>query len=692
MASDEKRPNRLIQQTSPYLLQHAYNPVDWYPWGEEAFDKAIKEDKLVFLSIGYSSCHWCQVMEKEVFENTSIADILNKDFISIKVDREERPDLDRIYMYAVQMMSGHGGWPLNVFLTPEKVPVFGGSYFPPEKVGELPGFGTILSSLKSLYADHRSVLIENTNKISKALQSIGKTTAKVELDKRLLENHYRELKLRYDSVYGGFGSAPKFPNPMHLNTLLLLNKRSNNEDAVEMVNKTLHKMANGSIMDQIGGGFHRYATDREWKIPHFEKMCTDQALISDTYLMAYRKTKNRYFLKVAEKTLEYVIRELTSPDGGFYTSQDADIEGKEGIYYVWKAEEIKEILDSDIDCKVFSLRYGISNKGSFGKNRNILFINKTKDEVAKKLGISKSEVESSLKNSKAKVLRARRSRYKIKTDKKIITSYNALMIYSLAEAYLITGKEQYLKSAKNSADFLLKHSYADKTVYRKPIGGSSTAISGFLDDYAYLVRGLIKLLEASGNWDYFYNALSVHERMEELFGDKDKGGFYYNPKDRKPPLIRTKFAYDESLPSPNAIALYNYKVIYEITGKFEYKETIKKSLEYFSEQINKSPSSCSSMIQAMDIFWKGGSQVVILSPSRNTQLYSIKQISSFFIPHLSIYTVSKEEAESERWKNIMLSAGKFDMGGEGSFYLCTERTCYPPTTELPELLANLEKV
>lgn len=684
-ASMASKPNRLIKESSPYLLQHAHNPVDWYPWGKEAFEKAEKEDKLIFLSVGYTSCHWCQVMEKEVFENVSIADFLNEHFVSIKVDREERPDIDRVYMYSVQMMTGNGGWPLNVFLTPGKVPVFGGSYFPPEEMGNMPGFKKILSSLYTLYSEHREILLSNSEKVFKSLKTLEKKKTGISLDERLLDTHYNELKLRFDDVYGGFGTAPKFPSPMHLRTLLVWDKK----DSTHMVTKTLYAMAKGGILDQLGGGFHRYSIDRKWKIPHFEKMITDQALLVDIYLAAYRKTKDVFFLDIAENVLDYVLREMVSPDGGFYSSQDADIEAKEGVYYVWKNSELKKILGDGIDLKIFSLRFGIAPDGDFEEKDNILYINEEESEIAKKLKVSLELVSSSISKSIKKVLDEREKRHFLKTDTKLITSYNALMISSLSKAYMITRKEKYLKAARKSADLILLSGVKDEVLYRR-ISQKNNSLTGYLDDYSYTVEALLNLLEASGDWDYFYKALKLQEKMKTLFWDNDSGGFFYNPMDRTPPLIKSKFAYDESLPSPNAKALYNYKVLYEITGKLEYKKLINKSFDVHSEQINKSPSSCSSMMETLDLYWRGGTQIVILSLSPDTKDSVLKEIFSQYVPHLSVYLVSKEETHTKRWEKIIISAGKFDMGGKGTFYLCTEQRCYPPTTDINELLSFLK--
>jgi len=683
------KPNRLIKETSPYLQEHAHNPVDWYPWGNEAFDKAKKEDKLVFLSIGYSSCHWCQVMEKEVFENESIAKLLNKDFVSIKVDREEMPDIDRVYMYSVQMMSGGGGWPLNVFLTPDKIPVFGGSYFPPESMGSVPSFPTILSSIQELYTDHRDVLLKNSEKVLQALKKIGHQSSVINLDKRLMETHYNELRLRYDPEHGGFGTAPKFPSPMHLKTLLIQEKRVKNDEALKMVTTTLRSMAKGGIMDQLAGGFHRYATDSAWRIPHFEKMITDQALLANIYLEGYKRTRETLFLEVTEKTLNYVLEEMVSPNGGFYTSQDADVDGVEGVYYVWKKSELTKILGDDTDNKIFSMRFGVTEKGNFEGGSNALFVQNDTKTISQKLGISKEAVLASLRTSTQKVLKARKKRFKLRTDTKIVTSYNALMISAFSNAFILTRNKKYLEAARKSADFILAKAFRENTLYRQV---ADNAQPGYLDDYAYMVEALLKLLEASGNWDYLYSALNIHEQMEKQFYDVKNGGFFYNPSNKAPPIIKSKFAYDESIPSPNAIAIYNYRVLYEITGKHRYKGIIKKSLSYFSTQVNQSPSACSRMLETLDLYWEGETQLVILHNNPKTTDDVIKKVTSNYIPHLFIYIVPKEEEQSERWGKIIISAGKFVMGGDGTFYLCTEKTCYPPTTDLQEVLKILNNI
>jgi len=628
-------------------------------------------------------------MEKEVFENESIAKMMNKDFISIKVDREEMPDIDRVYMYSVQMMSGGGGWPLNVFLTPNKIPVFGGSYFPPENMGGVPSFPSILSSIQELYKDHRDVLLKNSEKVLEALKKIGAESSVINLDKRLLETHYNELSLRYDSEHGGFGTAPKFPSPMHMKTLLIQEKRVKNEKALNMVTTTLRAMANGGIMDQLAGGFHRYSTDSAWRIPHFEKMITDQALLVNIYLDGYKRTHESLFLEIAEKNLDYVLEEMVSPEGGFYTSQDADVDGKEGVYYVWTKSELTKILGNGTASKAFFMRFGVTEKGNFEGGSNALFIENDTETISQKLGISKDEVTSSLSTSIQKVLQARAKRFKLRTDIKVVTSYNALMISAFSNAFTLTRKKKYLEAARKSADFILAKAFRENTLYRQVTG---KAKPGYLDDYAYMVNALLKLLEASGDWNYLYSALDIHEQMEKQFYDTEKGGFFYNPSSNAPPIIKSKFAYDESIPSPNAIAIYNYRVLYGITGKHRYKEIIKKSLSSFSTQINKSPSACSRMLETLDLYWEGETQLVILRNNPKTTDDIIKKIASRYIPHLFIYPVPKEEEGSERWGKIIISAGKFVMGGDGTFYLCTEKTCYPPTTDLEEVLNILNKM
>ena len=452
---EHKYTNRLIHETSPYLLQHSHNPVDWYSWGEEALSRAKKEDKPILLSIGYSSCHWCHVMEKESFENEAIASLMNERFINIKVDREERPDLDEVYMNAVQVMTGSGGWPMTVFLTPDLLPFHAGTYFPPEDRRGIPGFPKILVVVSDYYRTHRDEVEKMEIQIKKALHQVVEMIPSQEtLSNKVLSKAFDALESQFDPIYGGFGNAPKFPSSMTLSFLLRHWKSTGSKKALEMVEKTLEKMAHGGIYDHLGGGFHRYSVDERWLIPHFEKMLYDNALLSRTYFEAYQATKKDPYLRVGEETLIYVLREMKRPEGGFYSTQDADSEGEEGKFYVWTRDQIKNALGKEIGTP-FCAYYGVATEGNFEGGASVLNIASTLEKVSRLYGIPVPELEKVLEEGRRKLHAVREKRVRPGRDEKILTSWNGLMISSFVDGFKMTGNEQYLNGAREAAHFIL---------------------------------------------------------------------------------------------------------------------------------------------------------------------------------------------------------------------------------------------
>ncbi len=532
LGKEQRKPNRLINEKSPYLLQHAYNPVDWYPWGEEAFEKARNENKPIFLSIGYSTCHWCHVMAHESFEDEEVAGLMNRAFVCIKVDREERPDIDNIYMTVCQIILGRGGWPLNIIMTPGRKPFFAGTYIPKKSRFSQTGMLELVPRIEEIWDRQHEEVLDSAEKITSTIQNMISESAGEGIGEAIMEEAYDELLSSFDSEYGGFERAPKFPTPHKIFFLLRYWRRSGNPEALHMVEYTLDNMYRGGIHDHLGSGFHRYSTDNMWVVPHFEKMLYDQALIAIAYTENYQVTGKKLYKEAAEGILDYVLRDLTSPEGGFYCGEDADVEGEEGIYYLWTLEEIRNVLspeDSELITKVFNLK----EEGNFeeeirGKKTgtNLLYMPRSLGSLAAELKISTDEIESRVKLVKEKLLEARNERKRPARDDKILTDWNGLMIAALAKGFQTFGEEKYLKAAEKAADFILKNFYSpDKRLlhrYRDGVAG----ISGTADDYAFLIHGLLELYEAGFELRYLKAALCLNRELLEHFWDPVHGGLY----------------------------------------------------------------------------------------------------------------------------------------------------------------------
>lgn len=580
--------NRLVDETSPYLLLHAHNPVDWYPWSDEAIALAKKENKIIFLSVGYSTCYWCHVMERKVFSNPEIAAVMNKNFINIKIDREERPDLDEIYMTATQLLVQRGGWPNSVFLTPDLKPFYAGTYFPPTDMPGRPGFPTILDAVHEAWVTRATEVIESANQISNTIEmatSRGFTALNARaLDRSLTTSALDYLRTAYSHAYGGFGTAPRFPSPANLEFLLSAYQRESggqtaptkDESLLKMITHTLDMMAYGGIYDQIGGGFHRYAVDAKWLIPHFEKMLYDNAQLAKVYLQAYQLTQEPRYQRVAEETFSYIFREMTAPEGGFYSALDAETDAEEGKYYVWTADEIQKILGNPKDTSRFNEIYGV-DKGPNFEGKNVLYVPEG------------SEVEGSVKDlatAREKLLTARTEREYPLLDTKIIVNWNGLMIDALAYGYQVLGEERYLAAASKAAQFILE-------TLKKPDGelwhtytAGVVKQDAYLDDYAFLVRGLLGLYEATAENQWLDSARTLTDKMIQLFWDDKNGGFYYTKADAKHLIVRTKKPYDSAIPSGNAVAVQNL-----LAFGTDYRNYAEKTLRTFAESMAQSPSS-----------------------------------------------------------------------------------------------------
>ncbi|HEX9423588.1 MAG TPA: thioredoxin domain-containing protein, partial [Pyrinomonadaceae bacterium] len=529
--------NRLINETSPYLLQHAHNPVDWFPWGEEAFEIARREQKPILLSIGYSACHWCHVMEHESFENEAIANLMNENFVNIKVDREERPDLDQIYMNAVQMMTHQGGWPMTVFLTPEAVPFYAGTYFPPEDRYNMPGFPRVLISVADAYRERPGDVQQTAASV---LSELKRSTTTVEsgelLSIELLDAAYRGIVKNYDSTNGGFGGAPKFPPAMTLEFLLHTFYRTANDQALEIVSNTCGKMARGGIYDQLGGGFHRYSTDAGWLVPHFEKMLYDNALLASLYLHYYQVSRDEAARAGAEGILDYVVREMTDATGGFYSTQDADSEGVEGKFFVWSLDEIKQIL-GERDAGIFADYYNITSGGNF-EGENILNVTRGLSEIAAAGRVTVEELSRTLEQSRKALFEAREKRVKPARDEKILTAWNGLMLASFAEAAAVLNRSDYLAVAKQNARFILNNLRRDRLLLRTYKDGQAK-LNAYLEDYAFFIDGLLTLFETTGELQWLEEARSLTATMIEEFWDDEEGGFFYTGRSHEDLIVRS---------------------------------------------------------------------------------------------------------------------------------------------------------
>ena len=681
------KPNHLIQEKSPYLQQHAYNPVDWYPWCEEAFQKALRENKPVFLSIGYSTCHWCHVMEHESFEDEEVAKILNENFVSIKVDREERPDIDSVYMSACQALIGSGGWPLNLFLTPDGKPFYAGTYFPKaERIGN-PGFSNILKKISNLWKENKESILASSEQVMKFLQDTTEITSGQLLTAETLRRAYEQLRDSFDILYGGFGSSPKFPTPHHYTFLLRYWKRTKDPNALEMVGKTLERMGMGGIYDQLGGGFHRYSTDEYWLVPHFEKMLYDQALMSMAYIEIFQSTGNRFNADMTRGIFDYVLRDLTSPEGGFYSAEDADSEGVEGKFYVWTPDEIIKTLGGN-EGKIFCDYYDVSKEGNF-EDKNILHADKPLDAFCKLEGLKPDEFRKMLKKSKEKLLVVREKRVRPHRDDKIITSWNGLMIAALAEGAQALGEPQYVIAAKRAADFIINNlRQKDGTLMRRYCGGE-VSNNGFLDDYANFVWGLLNLYEATFEVKYIKTAIEINEKMIEYFWDEKAGGFFLNGKNNEKLIVNTKEIYDGALPSGNSVALLNILRISHMTGNLNMEDMATQIIRNFADTINQYPSGYTQFLCGLDFAIGPVKEIIIAGEPDNPDTKKVlSEIWKRFIPEKVLLLHSERDKTIEEIAGFVKEQKPID--GKTTVYICENYTCKTPTNNIERAIQLLE--
>ena len=688
-------PNRLIHEKSPYLLQHAHNPVDWFPWGEEAFARARAEDKPVFLSIGYSTCHWCHVMERESFEDEETAALLNALYVPIKVDREERPDVDQVYMQAIQIMTGQGGWPLSAFLAADGRPFWGGTYFPPDDRYGRPGFRRILIALADAWRTRRAEILDSAAKLTAHVAEQSRaahTAAKEPLGAETIARGVEQSLARFDSVHGGFGPAPKFPRSHALSFLLAAHARSGDPDTLGMVEVTLDRMARGGLQDHLGGGFHRYSTDERWLVPHFEKMLYDQALLARTYLDAYQVTGKEEYAQVARRTLDYVLRDLAAPEGAFYAAEDADSEGEEGKFYVFTPEEIRAVLgreEGDFCAAVF----GVSAAGNFEHGRSILHLPRPLSAVATAEGSTEPELAARLDRERAALLVARDQRIRPHRDDKILTDWNGLMIGTLAAAGRILAAPEYVAAAERAAAFIATRlRRTDGRLLRRYRDGEA-AIPAYLDDHAFLAHGLLELYATTFDPLYIEQARALARDMRRLFHDEKDGGLFFSASDGESLLVRTKEVYDGAVPSGNAIAALVFLRLGALTADPELAAAGRGIVNSFAGVLEVSPLAFPQMLIALDFALGPSAEVVLAGKPEHPAITAFRAaLDRRFLPHV-VVALHPGGAAGARLAELAPFLAAYAPADEGGLaYVCRDHACQLPTTDPAKMLVELEAV
>jgi uncharacterized protein len=702
MINKDNKPNKLIQESSPYLLQHAYNPVEWFPWGDEALNKAKKENKPIFLSIGYSACHWCHVMAHESFEDENIARILNTKFINIKVDREERPDLDDIYQKACQLAMGNGGWPLSVFLTPDQKPFYVGTYFPKQSRYGLPGFSTILETLSQAYHDKKEDIEKATNELMESLIESASTltmNTNTEIEKTILDESAINLLQIADPLNGGFGQAPKFPNTTNLLFLLRYFDYSKNRQFLNFVEFTVKKMAWGGIHDHIGGGFSRYSTDEKWLIPHFEKMLYDNALLIQLFSELYQATGKKQYLTLVQTTILYMLREMNlfnekNEYTGFYSSQDADSEGMEGKFYTWTKDEIKENIQDSQKFELFCDYYGITQGGNF-EGTNILNITKSKETLSKQYNISIDKVEDILNKSLDILYKVRKKRIAPGKDEKILTSWNALMISALVSAYKVTNNKEYLDLVKKTINFIEKNLSYNRNRLKHTYKDGLSKINGYLDDYSYYINALLDAFEISSNSFYLQRALDYMETLIIHFWDDNAKSFFFTSDDQEQLIIRTKNFYDLAIPSGNSMAVYALLRIYYMTQNQDYLTKAESIIKSCYKQALGNPFGFGQLLISIYLYFKKPIEIIIIQNKKNddNKKEMKKWIMKQYIPNSITFSLEYPSNELEQLMSShifsLLKGKDINIADSEKFrecvYICQNFTCSLPIYSMAEL-------
>jgi uncharacterized protein YyaL (SSP411 family) len=687
--------NKLADEKSPYLLQHAHNPVDWMPWGEEAFAKARAEDKPIFLSIGYSTCHWCHVMERESFEKEEIAAVLNHHFVPVKVDREERPDVDRIYMMFVQATTGSGGWPMSVWLTPDLKPFYGGTYFPPDNRFGRPGFKYILEQLGNAWAGDRARILESAGDVIQQLTQHSEVrSGGTRLDENAAEHLFLGFRRMFDSRKGGFGQAPKFPRPTVYNFLLRYHRRTGNQEALDMVLLTLREMAKGGMNDQIGGGFHRYSVDEDWFVPHFEKMLYDQAQLAISYLEAFQITADPLYAAIARDIFEYVLRDMTHPEGGFYSAEDADSiidaadphEKGEGAFYIWTRQELDQLLGEPA-AEWFSYRFGVDDDGNVRNDpqqeftgRNILYQSHTVETAAQQYDVGVEEMAASLAISAQILLAARGKRPRPHLDDKVLTAWNGLMISAFAKGAQVLGEPRYEQAARRAADFILARMYqAEQGLLLRRFRDGDAAIPGFLDDFAFFGQGLIDLYEATFEVGYLTAATNLAQDMRDIFEDTGDGGYFSTGTEDANLILRMKDDYDGAEPSGNSVAVLNLLRLARMTGNTHFEAAAERALEAFATRINNAPLAIPQMLVAFLFSRSKHRQVILAGGEGHAEM--LRTLYAKFLPETVLLGSDAPEA-------VQLSIKPLD--GRATAYVCENFACQLPTAEVEKFAELLQ--
>ncbi len=674
-------PNRLAQESSPYLLQHANNPVDWYPWGEEALARARAEDKPIFLSIGYSACHWCHVMEQESFEDEQTARMMNQLFVNIKVDREERPDLDSIYMEAVVAMTGQGGWPMSVFLTPEGLPFYGGTYFPPAPRYGLPSFVQVLQAVAHAYHHKKEDIVQNETALLARMKTTLSLQAESSLDPAVPELAVSNLSRSFDRTNGGFGGAPKFPQPMTYDFLLRAYHRHQRAGTLEMVELTLHKMAHGGMYDQLGGGFHRYSVDSVWLVPHFEKMLYDNALLARLYLHAYQLTGRPFYRRIVEETLDYVVREMTHPGGGFYSTQDADSEGEEGKFFLWTPAEVKRIL-GHTEGEIFCTAYDVQPGGNF-EGQSILNIPQPFAQVAEKFGLTLAELTQVLDRGRAKLFEVREKRVKPGRDEKIITAWNGLMLAAFAEAGRVLERPDYTGMATRNAEFVLSTMLKEGRLFRTWKAEPDQAkLMGYLEDYAFYADGLLALYQTTFNPRWFQKARALMDVVLEHFADQEDGGFFDTADDHEQLVMRPKSLQDNALPSGNSMAVRTLLLLAAYTGQTPYETPALKALAALQGSLSQYPGAFAHWLGALEFTLAPPKEIALIGQLDHEQTTPMLHTLQHPYRPNQVVAVASENDTTGHPELVTARPGQ---DGQTTAYVCQNFTCKQPVTTVEAL-------
>jgi uncharacterized protein YyaL (SSP411 family) len=689
--------NHLANEASPYLRQHVNNSVDWYPWGQEAFDKAQMEDKPVFLSIGYSTCHWCHVMAHESFEHPEVARLMNDTFVSIKVDREERPDIDNVYMRACQVMTGRGGWPLTIIMTPDKKPFFAATYIPRESRFGLAGMMELIPHIRDIWATRRGDASRLSDRITAELERTSQSMAGEELDEATLKLCYEQLSGSFDRQHSGFGCAPKFPAAHNLLFLLRYWKRTGSRTALDMVERTLQAMRRGGIYDHIGFGFHRYSTDSQWLVPHFEKMLYDQAMLAMAYVETYQATGNGDYGKTGREIFTYVLRDMTSPDGGFFSAEDADSEGEEGRFYVWTQEQVRQALGNE-EADFFAHVFDIQEDGNYvaeasGKKSgaNILHLRKPFEEIASDLGVSEQDLQAHLEALRQKLFAYREERVHPMKDDKILTDWNGLMIAALAKGAQALDEPQYAEAACRAADFMLGNMHKTNGRLWHRHRGGRTGIEATLDDYAFLVWGLIELYEATFDASHLESALELTGDMVKDFWDAINGGFYLVSDDGESLLVREKEIHDGATPSGNSVAMLDLLRLAHMTGNSGFEEKAAKIGRAFSGAVKQSPAAHGQLMVALD-FGIGPSHEIVIAGNQHAAdtRAMIEALRTVFLPN-KVTLLNPGDRESTKIARLAdFGKNETSIGGRATAYVCLNHHCRQPTTDIKKMLELLD--